>query len=154
MFPRFTTHYFFRRVKAKTKLIIFNTKVNVKTFKLLNSLSCSHWASCPLHCDLCRVWCVRLLCHFVSFHWRRPLPLLCPSSCKISVKMEKKELRIVKIVMLQLIPHRRRTIHLHKLAVFEACTHFVKVIKQHVEEDGVWQCEAHGPARIAAVCVQ
>jgi hypothetical protein len=33
-------------------------------------------------------------------------------------------------------------------------THLIKVIKQHVEEDGVWQCEADGPARVAAVCVE
>lgn len=35
----------------------FNTKVNVNktSFEMLNSLSCAHWASYPLHCDLCRV---------------------------------------------------------------------------------------------------
>lgn len=41
-----------------------------------------------------------------------------------------------------------------KLKLIVSCTHLIEVIKQHIEEDGVWQCEADRPARIAAVCVK
>lgn len=36
----------------------------------------------------------------------------------------------------------------------QSSTDLIEVIKQHIEEDGVWQCEADGPAGIAAVCVK
>lgn len=32
--------------------------------------------------------------------------------------------------------------------------YLIKVIKKHVEEDGIWQGEADGPAWISAVCVE